>query len=842
MAGNSSRRTSSTGSRRGSSPRGSSAKSSGSARPAGKPARGKQTRSRSKGPEPNSPIMTPETARSVLGIGLIVTGVIVLIFLVLPGDGILNALATGFLRPMFGQGAWLLGALLVVGGVAIARSPRIDPAWLVAAFGGLLVFLGGEGLVHLLSSKGGSANDLAQGGGGLGHALADTLTGLLSGFGAFVILSGLVIAGLLLMFELTLRHLMHPVAVTTKAVAGATSGAIASASEARAARAMERDAAIATGARTVQASASTSAVGRPGESLGRSVRSTQGRLAPEAPLDLPRPQPSPAPMSQTVWSAALNDAKAAAAGAAVAEAAATRPPLAAPGQIGLGKQTTLGLPEAEGSEEPVPEPREWVLPPVELLTAHKPAPAGQQPDHARNITIIEEKLRSFQIPAEVVGTNSGPVVTQYEVRPDVRIKVSRIEGLADDLAMALAARSIRIEAPIPGRDVVGIEIPNHSSEVVGIRSLYEDARMGDATSKLTFALGRDVSGKAYAVDLARMPHLLIAGATGSGKSVCVNALITSLLMRATPEEVSLVLVDLKRVELAPYAGLPHLKAEIIVEPHHARAALAWAVGQMEDRYKLLAAKGERNIAAYNASDRVAVHEKLPYIVVIIDELADLIMREGKKVEDPIVKLAQKARAVGVHLVLATQRPSVNVVTGLIKANVPSRIAFAMASNVDSRTVLDQPGAEDLIGRGDMLYQPADLPRPVRLQGVFVSDAEVRAVVDHWRAQDPEPRYDPDVLSTADEEGGEGGQFGWLAKMAEDEMTAKAAELVMTTGKASTSMMQTKLKVGFNRASRLMDDLERYGIIGPQDPRNPATPRQVYGPDNWIRSTDSMDDF
>ena len=271
--------------------------------------------------------------------------------------------------------------------------------------------------------------------------------------------------------------------------------------------------------------------------------------------------------------------------------------------------------------------------------------------------IIEEKLRSFQIPAQVVGVNSGPVVTQYEVKPDVHVKLSRIEGLSDDLAMALAARSIRIEAPIPGKDVVGIEIPNHAPEAVGFRRLYEDAKMEHATSKLTFALGRDVSGKAYAVDLARMPHLLIAGATGSGKSVCVNALITSLLMRATPQEVELVLVDLKRVELAAYANLPHLKAPVIMEPNQARAALTWAVGQMEDRYKLLAAKGERNLAAYNASVRVEEDERLPYLVLVIDELADLMMREGRKVEDPIVKLAQKARAVGIHLVLATQRPS-----------------------------------------------------------------------------------------------------------------------------------------------------------------------------------------
>ncbi len=392
--------------------------------------------------------------------------------------------------------------------------------------------------------------------------------------------------------------------------------------------------------------------------------------------------------------------------------------------------------DADGLPTTPRPPRVWEMPKVDILDLGAAPTNGGNVDHSRNTRIIEEKLRSFQIPAQVVGVNSGPVVTQYEVKPDVHVKLSRIEGLSDDLAMALAARSIRIEAPIPGKDVVGIEIPNHAPEAVGFRRLYEDAKMEHATSKLTFALGRDVSGKAYAVDLARMPHLLIAGATGSGKSVCVNALITSLLMRATPQEVELVLVDLKRVELAAYADLPHLKAPVIMEPNQARAALTWAVGQMEDRYKLLAAKGERNLAAYNASVRVEEDERLPYLVLVIDELADLMMREGRKVEDPIVKLAQKARAVGIHLVLATQRPSVNVVTGLIKANVPSRIAFAMASNVDSRTVLDQPGAEDLIGRGDMLYQPSDLPRPVRLQGVFLSDAEVHAVCDFWRTQEP----------------------------------------------------------------------------------------------------------
>jgi S-DNA-T family DNA segregation ATPase FtsK/SpoIIIE len=439
-------------------------------------------------------------------------------------------------------------------------------------------------------------------------------------------------------------------------------------------------------------------------------------------------------------------------------------------------------------------------------------------------------------------------VTQYEVKPEHHVKVSRIEALADDLAMALSARSIRIEAPIPGKDRVGIEIPNQQSEIVGFRPLVEESNMLGSTSPLTFALGRDVSGVAYAVDLAKMPHLLIAGATGSGKSVCVNALITSILMRARPDEVRMILVDLKRVELAPYDKLPHLLEQVIVEPKQAKAALNWAVREMEERYKLLAAHNVRNITAFNARPEVVdpddAAERMPFIVLIVDELADLIMREGRKVEDPIVKIAQKARAVGIHLVLATQRPSVNVVTGLIKANVPSRIAFAMASMVDSRTVLDAPGAEDLIGRGDMLYQPVDLPRPVRMQGVFVSDREVTEVTEHWKRQTGgRTFYDEEILAFAEAEDGggpDGGQFGWLRKHGVDEMTIPAAELITTAQRASTSMLQTKLKLGFARASRVMDELERYGIIGPQDPRNPATPRQIYGPDNWLRTTDNGD--
>jgi S-DNA-T family DNA segregation ATPase FtsK/SpoIIIE len=745
------------------------------------------------------PLIPPQTARSILGVVLLVGGAVTLIALFLPGQGVFNRYVNDLLRPAFGGGAWLLPILLIVAGAFIERAPRAGPTWQISTLGGAVTFLGALGLIDIIWGQGSGQAQLADAGGWIGWQLARLLSTLFSEPGAFVILAGMLVIGLLLLFNLTVRGLLSPLTSGGRALAGAVT------------QPLERD------ERPPRDEPGTVRIG---------ARRPAAAVPPTSPADRDslHPMPSPAPISQTVWAGRGSHG-----GAAMAPAAAVDPD-APSGEL------------LDVEDTPVPVGRrDWSLPPVELLDPARISINGPELDHARNIRIIEEKLRSFQIPATVTATNVGPVVTQYEVRPDAHIKLSRIEALADDLAMALAARTIRIEAPIPGKDVVGLEIPNHSSEVVGFRELINDADMLAATGKLTFALGRDVSGKAYAVDLARMPHLLIAGATGSGKSVCVNALITSLLMRARPDEVRLMVIDLKRVELAAYDGLPHLLTNVIIEAGDAKAALYWAVAQMEERYKALAAKSERNIAAYNASPRVPEEERLPYIVIVIDELADLIMREGRKVEDPVVKIAQKARAVGIHLVLATQRPSVNVVTGLIKANVPSRIAFAMSSNVDSRTVLDQPGAEDLIGRGDMLYQPADLPRPVRLQGVFVSDAEVRAVTEHWRAQAPEPDYDPLVVAYGEGDSGAGGQFGWLAEVVEDDLAARAAELVTTSGRASTSMLQTKLKVGFNRASRLMDDLERFGIIGPGDPRNPAVPRQIYGPENWLRSLADVDD-
>ncbi len=757
------------------------------------------------------PSVGPEVARSILGIIFLVLGAVTLIALALPGQGALTDWWRDSIAPWFETGRWLLPFLLLGAGTYLEVGPgrRANSGWGSTIAGVAISFVGFLGAFEVLH-----LNLLGdeRGGGRIGRFLAGLLEPLLTSPGAFVVCAAIFAVGLMIAFNLQFKELLRPVFRALGSVSHwlrATAAASFRREEAAPAR---------TPAQKPIAPSKLEPVG-PGASGPATV----------SILDQPAVGGGPPPMSQTVWTG-IGD--------------------------GVASRRTRGIGQESGAVATVTataleslQAIDWTLPPIELLDPRPPARVGAGIDHESNSRRIEEKLLSFAIPAEVVAVNSGPVVTQYEVKPQHHVKVARIEAVADDLAMALKARSIRIEAPIPGKDRVGIEIPNSVSEIVGFRPLVEESKMLDATSPLTFALGRDVSGMPYAVDLAKMPHLLVAGATGSGKSVCVNALITSILMRARPDDVRMILVDLKRVELAPYDGLPHLLQHVIVEPNEAKAVLNWAVREMEERYKILAGHSVRNIAAYNARPEIVAEdgdeERMPYIVLIIDELADLIMREGRKVEDPIVKIAQKARAVGIHLVLATQRPSVNVVTGLIKANVPSRIAFAMASMVDSRTVLDAPGAEDLIGRGDMLYQPVDLPRPVRMQGVFVGDREVGEVTKHWHAQTGgRTFYDEDILAYGDPEdatgGGDGGQFGWLRKYGVDEMTIQAAELVTGLQRASTSMLQTKLKLGFARASRVMDEMERYGIIGPQDPRNPASPRQIYGPDNWLRTIDEGD--
>ena len=462
-----------------------------------------------------------------------------------------------------------------------------------------------------------------------------------------------------------------------------------------------------------------------------------------------------------------------------------------------------------------PVERVWELPGLELLT-NAPESSAAQMDLTAKGQRIRETLAHFGIGVKVARIQEGPVVTQYALDVEPGIKLSRIEGLSDNLALALAARSIRIEAPIPGEPYVGIEIPNSAFDLVTLKEVLASRIHVEASkkSKLAFALGQDVAGQPFSADLAKMPHLLIAGATGSGKSVCVNAIIDSFLMNATPAEVKLILIDPKRVELAQYKGIPHLLCEVIVDTDKAVNALKWTVGTMESRYAEFAARGVRNIAGYNEALR-AGEPRMPYIVILIDELADLMMVSAYEVEATITRIAQLARATGIHLIVATQRPSVQVITGLIKANIPSRIAFAMTSGIDSRTILDTTGAEDLLGRGDMLYQPIDAPRAVRLQGVLVTDPEIEAVARHWRAQGG-PQYRPEITA-ARRDGKPGGRPGEEDEDDDaDALFTQAVDIVRRSDKASASLLQRRLRIGYARAARILDQMEDRGIVGPAD--------------------------
>jgi S-DNA-T family DNA segregation ATPase FtsK/SpoIIIE len=458
--------------------------------------------------------------------------------------------------------------------------------------------------------------------------------------------------------------------------------------------------------------------------------------------------------------------------------------------------------------------RVWDLPEMDLLS-DAPASSAAQMDLTTKGKRIQETLAHFGIGVKVARIQEGPVVTQYALDVEPGIKLSRIEGLADNLALGLAARSIRIEAPIPGEPYVGIEIPNSAFDLVTLKEVLGSRNfdtMG-ATSKLAFALGQDVAGQPFSADLAKMPHVLIAGATGSGKSVCVNAIICSLLMRATPTEVKLILIDPKRVEMAQYKGIPHLLTEVIVDSDKAVNALKWTVGTMEARYHEFAQRGVRNIAGFNEALRTG-EPRMPYVVIVIDELADLMMVSAYEVEATITRIAQLARATGIHLVVATQRPSVQVITGLIKANIPSRIAFAMTSGVDSRTILDTTGAEDLLGRGDMLYQPIDAPRAVRLQGVLVTDSEIDDVARHWRGQGG-PQYRPEITAPK-RDGKAGGRPGDDEDDDADALLSQAVDIVRRSDKASASLLQRRLRIGYARAARILDQMEDRGIVGPAD--------------------------
>ncbi len=481
-------------------------------------------------------------------------------------------------------------------------------------------------------------------------------------------------------------------------------------------------------------------------------------------------------------------------------------------------------------EEPV---QEYVYPPIDLLKPGSGKKSGNTEAQLRETAMkLQQTLKNFGVNVTVTNISCGPAVTRYEIQPEMGVKVSKIVNLADDIKLNLAAADIRIEAPIPGKAAVGIEVPNKENVMVPFRELVESEEFQKSKSKISFAVGKDIAGKVKVTDIAKMPHLLIAGATGSGKSVCINTIIMSILYKADPNEVKLIMIDPKVVELSVYNGIPHLMIPVVTEPKKAAGALHWAVAEMTERYNKFAEANVREINGYNTKvESIQVPEgqerpkKMPQIVIIVDELADLMMVASNDVEEAICRLAQLARAAGIHLVIATQRPSVNVITGLIKANMPSRIAFAVTSGTDSRTILDMNGAEKLLGKGDMLFNPQGVPKPIRVQGAFVSDKEVSDVVGFLTENNGHARYSDDIqaklenmqsssnnsVSISDNDAGDDGRDAYFME---------AAKILMDKEKASIGMLQRYLKVGFNRAARIMDQLEEAGIVGPEEGTKP----------------------
>ncbi|HEX9436275.1 MAG TPA: DNA translocase FtsK 4TM domain-containing protein [Candidatus Limnocylindria bacterium] len=685
-------------------------------------------------------------------------------------------------------GALGAGAALVPPALALAAitfwSPDIRARLLMPGIGATITAVAVLSIAEITFADPGTTGP----GGALGRFVGRGLEGLLGAWGAVVALLAVLVVGIVVAAERSLVELLGPVVRRRPSLVlrpGMTLPSGTAATAKRATRSVDDDA--------------------------DDEDEEEEEDAPPVRINLPEERRAPSAAEAKSRAAAL------AAHAAVTERIPT-----APARTALEASPIAGLPSAAVAAEGVlhadPPEKPWALPSIELLEQGSAARSSED-ELRRNKRVIEETLAHFGIAATVVEITPGPVVTRYELKPAAGVKLSRIEALSDDLSLALAARTLRIEAPIPGKSVVGIEIPNIAIGLVSLKDVAESAAFRDASSKLVVALGRDVAGSPIVADLAKLPHLLIAGQTGSGKSVSINSIITSLLMTATPDEVRLILCDPKRVELAGFNNIPHLVVPVVTDHDKILNALYWAVGEMDRRYRLFARATARNIEKYN--EMRTGHDRVPYVVLVIDELADLMISAPIQVEKAITRIAQLARATGIHLVVATQRPSVDVITGLIKANIPARIAFATASSIDSRTILDMTGAEKLLGRGDMLVLPPDAPKPVRAQGVFVSDQEMDRVTRHWKAQRA-PQYELSILESQersrmrDEDGDE----------MDDDRYDEAVDIVQNAGQASVSMLQRKMTVGFARAGRLIDIMERRGVIGPA--QGPGKMREVYG--------------
>jgi S-DNA-T family DNA segregation ATPase FtsK/SpoIIIE len=723
-----------------------------------------KARSASKRRVADAPKERPQQFYDRIAIGLALLGLVALVSLTVPNSGVVGATLRDGLKLLFGNGAFLLPVVLwVAAGALVFGYGKLSLPEVLT--GGLMVYLA---LLGWLAQPGASgdwfaADALRASGGYLGAVLGYTLH-LALGQAKGVVLGALGVLGLLMLFNLPLAQVLRGVG---RAVWHGWRGA-------------------STATKTV-ASVASSAASKVSE---RAQRKTDERRQSVSERAIVTPRASDAPTRR----------------ADTTPAPRTSAPSTEPAETPSALKPALPTPSASGN---------YTLPPLSLLREPPAPPKRNQAEIKEKIAKLEETLQDFGIDANVVEVAHGPTVTRYEIQLAPGIKVNRVVNLADNLAMALAAIAVRVEAPIPGKSAIGVEVPNDHPHVVTLREVIENAEFWNAPSLLTVALGKDVAGTPKYADLSRMPHLLIGGATNSGKSMCLLSMIACLLFRATPRELRFVMIDPKRVELTLFDGIPHLMCPVVRDVKLAAGALRALLKEMDRRYDLFAEKGVRNIQGYN--ERAAEDERLPYVVVIIDELADLMMQAASEVETSIARLAQLARATGIHLVIATQRPSVDVITGTIKANIASRIAFAVSSQVDSRTILDMVGAERLLGRGDMLFLPIDASKPTRIQGCFVTEAEIEALADFWRAQES-PTY---LLHPTDFDTPVGSELEDDEE--EDELYPAAVRLVVSHGQASTSMLQRRFKIGYGRAARLLDLMERRGIVGPLDG---AKPRQV----------------
>jgi S-DNA-T family DNA segregation ATPase FtsK/SpoIIIE len=704
--------------------------------------------------------------RELAGIGFLLLAGLLVLAVALQASGSAMHLLRGGLVGLFGWGvAFVILAALIA--AAELLMPWIETMTWGRGLGIALLLVTSLGLLHV--SAGGA-------GGSVGRAEGEALRSLAGTAGSILILGAVFLGGLVLAFDISFRETLEAL----------REHYLANRPEPKAAPKEKKSAEAWNPRNQVVRTEAAEPVLVP----------INGVAAPSKPIVPPAP---PSPDLQSAVAALQEPVEDEPAPAMLRKKAVSAEPVLTVVPGGEDRSSSLVEDDIQ---------RVWMRPDLALLDTVTVRKERLHDEIKANIKLIEGTLASFDVEATVIGVNSGPSVTQYELQPGHGVPVRKITALQNDLALALSA-AIRIQAPIPGKPALGIEVPNKATSLVTLREIIQTPTFQDDKTLLSLAIGTDVSGNTVVGDLTRMPHLLIAGATGSGKSVCINALIAGMLFQATPEELKYILIDPKRVEFSMFQDMPHLLVPVVTESDHATSALRWAVAEMETRYKLFASHTVRNIADFNGRAPEMGLNPLPYIVIVIDELADLMMVAAGEIEELICRIAQLARAVGIHLLVATQRPSADIITGLIKANIPSRIAFAVSSSIDSRVILDETGAEKLLGRGDMLYLPVEAGRATRLQGVFVSDREMKAIIDFWKAQG-KPQYQEEIFNVE-------ATVSWVKEgMKRDPLFAKGAHVVATEGRASVSLLQRKLNVGYTRAARIVDQLADQRVIGPYE--------------------------